>query len=370
MPADQGYLLLADITGYTRFVASTSTEASSSITGGLLNALLDGVFPPFKVANIEGDALFLYAPDDGAASGQTVLDAIDTLYCTFTDNVCALKYGAACPSDPSLLAGALDLKLVVHYGEYAVTVLGQREDLSGADVILLHRLAKNRVSEDLQLTGYAMLTKSAVARMDLMPFFETLETRVERVEHIGEVETYVYPLAPIWERHRRAVRSFVERKSRLLLDEITVDVAVPPCRAWELCTEPRHRMQWINGVKNISLGNLDNGRTGPGAVQYCDHGGGTVVPLKVVDWRPFDYITFEISTPLDLVVRQTIEMVPIGNGTRIAIRIAEPEGRGLLDRWRARGKAMKLREMFSELYANAVPTLKRLAGPDAPQPAA
>lgn len=369
MPANQGYLLLADITGYTSFVASTSTEASSTIAGSLLNALLDGVFPPFKVANIVGDALFLYAPDDGSASGQTVLDAIDTLYCTFTDNVCALKYGASCPNDPSLLAGALDLKLVVHYGEYAVTVLGQREELSGSDVILLHRLAKNRVAQELGLTGYAMLTKGAVGRMDLMPFFETLEARVEQVEHIGEVETYVYPLAPIWERHRRSVRCVVERGSPLLVDEITVDVAVPPCRAWELCTEPAYRMQWINGVKNISLGNQDHGRSGPGTVQYCDHGGGMVVPVKVIDWRPFDYISFEIVTPLGLVVRQTIELIPIGSGTRIAIRIAEPERGGLLERWRVRGKAAKLREIFGDLYSNAVPTLKRLAAPEAPQPA-
>jgi hypothetical protein len=41
--------------------------------------LVETVTPPFKVGNIEGDAIFIYAPDDGSASGQTVLEAVDSL---------------------------------------------------------------------------------------------------------------------------------------------------------------------------------------------------------------------------------------------------------------------------------------------------
>ena len=363
MTASNGYLLLADITGYTSFLASTPTEVGGSVTASLLEELLGAVFPPFKVANIEGDAVFLYAPDEGnaSASGQTVLDAIDTLYCAFTDRVCTFRYGANCPDDPSLLAGALDLKLVVHHGEYAVNRLGDREEISGSAVVALHRLAKNTVIQDTGYSGYAMLTSAAVEHMGLNAFFEGLETRREDVGHLGTIDTYVYPLADVWERHRRGVRRFVERTEPLLIDEMTIDLPVPSCRAWELCTEPQHRTQWISGVKSISLENLDNGRAGLGTVQYCDHGDGLIVPLEVIDWHPFDYISFDIATPLGLAVQQTIELHPIGSGTRMAIRIANPDVGGVVGRWRARAKVRKLREIFTGLYAEAEPVLSNLA---------
>lgn len=361
MTTSTGYMLLADITGYTSFLASTPTEVGGSVTATLLEELLGAVFPPFKVANIEGDAVFIYAPDGSSASGQTVLDAIDTLYCAFTDRVCAFRYGANCPDDPSLLAGALDLKLVVHHGEYAVHRLGDREEISGSAVVALHRLAKNTVTQDTGFSGYAMLTTAAVEQMGLNAFFESLETRREEVDHLGTIDTYVYPLADVWERHRRGVRRFVERTEPLLVDEMTIDLPVPSCRAWELCTEPQHRTRWISGVKGISLENLDNGRVGLGTVHYCDHGDGLIVPLEVIDWHPFDYISFDIATPLGLAVQQTIELQPIGSGTRMAIRIANPDVGGVVGRWRTRGKVRKLREIFKGLYAEAEPVLSSLA---------
>jgi hypothetical protein len=148
-----GFLLLADITGYTNFLANTPTDVGGHITAGLLDTLVDTVSPPFKVGNIAGDAIFVFAPDDGNASGQTVLEAIDSLYCAFADQVSALRYGANCPSDPAQLAGALDLKLVVHYGEYAINRIGDRDELSGSAVVALHRLAKNTVSRDTGHSG-------------------------------------------------------------------------------------------------------------------------------------------------------------------------------------------------------------------------
>ena len=95
-----------------------------------------------------------------------------------------MRFGANCPDDPALLAGALDLKLVVHYGEYAINRIGGREELSGSAVVALHRLAKNTVTKDTGLSGYAMLTSVAVDHMKLNAFFDEMETRTEEIEHL------------------------------------------------------------------------------------------------------------------------------------------------------------------------------------------
>lgn len=361
MTIQNGFLLLADITGYTNFLANTPTDIGGHITAGLLDTLVETVSPPFKVGNIAGDAIFIFAPDDGNASGQTVLESIDSLYCAFADQVSALRYGANCPSDPAQLAGALDLKLVVHYGEYAINRIGDREELSGSAVVALHRLAKNTVTRDTGHSGYAMLTSLAVDHMKLNSFFDELETRTEEIEHLGKISTYVYPLAPVWERLRRGVRRFVEKSEPLLIEELNIDLPVPPCRAWEFCTEPQYRIQWISGVRDISLEGLDHGRAGIGTVQFCDHGDNMIVPVTVSDWRPFDYISYQIDTPLGFRVDQTIEMQPIGKGTRLTIRCAKPPVDGLLARWGSRKKISALRDIFENLYGNANETLNRLA---------
>lgn len=364
MTTQNGFLVLADIAGYTNFLANTPTDIGGRITAELLDELIATVKPPFKVGNVVGDAIFIYAPDDGTASGQTVLEAVDSLYCAFADRVAALRYGANCPTDPAQLAGALDLKMVVHHGEYSRNVIGDREELSGSAVVALHRLAKNTVTEDTGHTGYAMLTSVAVNHMNLNAFFEELEIRTEVIEHLGEINAYVYPLVPVWERLRRGIRRFVERSEDLLIDEMNIDLPVPPCRAWEFCTEPQYRMQWITGIEDISLDGTDHGRIGLDTIQYCDHGNNMVVPVIVSDWRPFDYISYQIETPLGLVVDQTIEMQPIGTGTRLTIRCAKPSVDGFMARLKSRGKIDALGNIFKGLYGNADAALKQLAQPE------
>jgi hypothetical protein len=42
----------------------------------------------------------------------------------------------------------LDLKFVCHYGEFIKQKMSGRDELAGRDVILVHRLLKNGVSQD------------------------------------------------------------------------------------------------------------------------------------------------------------------------------------------------------------------------------
>ena len=48
---------------------------------------------------------------------------------------------------------------------------------------------------------------------------------------------------------------------------------------------------------------------------------------EIVDWRPFDYVTWHIGTPMGTVARQTAEFTPLENGgTHLSLRCAKPEG--------------------------------------------
>src|SRR5690349_18122780 len=95
--AGQRYLLLADISGYTGFMAGVELEHGIDFSGGIpaaygvLAALLDtvirGIERDFALVKLEGDAVFAAAPAtrlDG--QGDRVLVDLGTMYRAFIDS--------------------------------------------------------------------------------------------------------------------------------------------------------------------------------------------------------------------------------------------------------------------------------------------
>src|SRR5262245_41359822 len=55
-----GHLLLADISGYTSYVASTELRHSQEILSELLECIVERLKPLMTISQIEGDAIFAY----------------------------------------------------------------------------------------------------------------------------------------------------------------------------------------------------------------------------------------------------------------------------------------------------------------------
>jgi hypothetical protein len=55
----KGYLLIADLSGYTPFVHQTEMEHAQAITQELIAIILDHVRAPFRLVQMEGDAVFI-----------------------------------------------------------------------------------------------------------------------------------------------------------------------------------------------------------------------------------------------------------------------------------------------------------------------
>src|SRR5437870_5180429 len=58
----QGFLVLADISGFTAFVTGTELEHGPPIIAALLEAVIRRISPPLEVQEIEGDAVFALGP--------------------------------------------------------------------------------------------------------------------------------------------------------------------------------------------------------------------------------------------------------------------------------------------------------------------
>jgi arsenite methyltransferase len=157
-------LLLADISGYTRFMVQhdKALRHSQTIVSELLESLIKKVDVPLRVSAVEGDALFMYAIKSGDAAiwrrrGANLVARIDALFGTFAQRLVEIGAYSVCNCAACRIVGDLKLKVVAHSGEALFTQVGEHPTLSGIDVITLHRLAKNSVAEQ----QYFLMTESA-----------------------------------------------------------------------------------------------------------------------------------------------------------------------------------------------------------------
>ena len=176
--AGERYLLLADISGYTGFMAgveeahgvdfSAGIPAAYSVLADLLGAVIEGVAPDFALVKLEGDAVFAVAPAAGLdGQGDRVLGKLGEMYRSFidgrtraipaNDHVCV-----ACPA-----VAYLDLKVVLHRGHAVRQTVGSGSDLLGPAVTVAHRLLKNTIRSRIGSRPYLFLTDPAATALGL-----------------------------------------------------------------------------------------------------------------------------------------------------------------------------------------------------------
>jgi len=201
--AGDRYLLLADISGYTAFMAgierdhgvdfSAGIPAGYAVLGELLGGVVEGVQPAFEVAKLEGDAVFAVAPAatlDG--QGADVLERLETIYEGFrarrdhqaktaTDHVCT-----ACP-----VVATLDLKVILHRGPAVRQTVGTQTEILGQAVNIAHRLLKNTIRPSLGYGPYVFLTDAAADGLRLTG--AGVEHR-EDYDDVGSISGWVVPL--------------------------------------------------------------------------------------------------------------------------------------------------------------------------------
>jgi hypothetical protein len=183
-----GYLVLADISGYTSFVAQTEIEHAGMALSYLLETIVEKMDDLLTISKLEGDAVFAYIEESKLEDCTLLLDLIDQTYLAFRDRALALYSQATCPCRACQTLPILDLKFILHHGDFVMQRVAGIHDLLGTDVNLIHRLLKNGVAEDTGWKGYAVFTDQALERMQCGK--DKYFRRCETYEHLGEVNIY------------------------------------------------------------------------------------------------------------------------------------------------------------------------------------
>ena len=200
----QVVIILADISGYTRFMIENQTAAvHGQITITLLiETLLAEVDIPLTLHGIEGDAVLLSAAHPGNEEGwRSVLAEVRTKLTRFFEVFLAAIVRAAetTPCDCPTCANAdkLKLKIIVHSGKAVFHTIANLPQISGTDVIIAHRLLKNSVPSG----EYLLMTDAAHQALgrDMDLEFRPGE---EFYEGIGPVRTWVHIMEDLKETVR------------------------------------------------------------------------------------------------------------------------------------------------------------------------
>ncbi len=304
----RGFLILADISGFTRFVAISELDHSRVILRDILKLIMRRFVPRLRIAEIEGDAVFAYALDRQFQRGETLLEIIESTYVDFRDKRRSGLRTATCECNACQSVDKLDLKFITHYGDFALQDIGRRRKPLGSSVNLLHRLAKNRVGENTGWQGYALFTEASLNRMDIHPL--NVHAQVENYEHLGDVQTFSMNLD---DRYKELIS---ERRVILTTEDAHVvlerELPVPPADLWEWLNDPKKRIQWMIG-SDWRVQDRPKGRTGRGATNHCNNSG---FVERILDWHPFSYYTVELARrPIRFTTTAMLE--PIGGGTRV-----------------------------------------------------
>lgn len=189
MAIRRAVLVIADIGGYTHYMHWNRMHlAHAQLTvAALLEAVIDAG-KGLKLAKLEGDAAFFWAPDGDAK--VLVSDGLSRMRQAFLARRERIKKANACHCESCAQLDNLLLKFVAHEGEVAEQKVKRHVELAGVDVILVHRMLKNQVP----VLEYVLMTDPVAQSLD-----ESMRQLCKPLTHdfegIGQTSTHYLDLA-------------------------------------------------------------------------------------------------------------------------------------------------------------------------------
>ncbi len=282
-------LLIADLSGYTAYLANAEPDHAPAMAGDLVETVIRQLRPMFRLIKLEGDAAFLAAPLE-RVDGPMLLDAVEAADDAFGRRLTGLAAATTCDCESCKRVPQLDLKFVAHAGSVVRHRVAGREELGGTDAIIVHRLLKADAPAAAGVGRYLLFTDACAAALGLDPVALGATPAIERFEHIGEVPVHLLDLA----RRGRDAAPRWQAPRGTALARVELSVAAAPMTVWEELTSPHRRQAW-EGLMRIDEEPI-GGRRGVGTLSTC--AAERLNSLEeILEWRPFEAFARRATRP-------------------------------------------------------------------------
>jgi hypothetical protein len=311
-----GYLIIADISGFTSYLAKVELEHAHEILTDLLETIVREFKTLLTISKLEGDAVFAYVPETNFLSGESILELIENTYVSFRRQRETSRRNTTCTCNACLSIPTLDLKFFVHHGDFIIQEVSRIRELVGSDVNMIHRLMKNHVTDNTGWTAYILFTDRAIQSLGVQ--IKEIHNQIESYEHLGEIQIYCIDLHTRYKEILETRRVFVSPEEADFTFTFDFDAPLPVI--WHWLTDIEKKTLLAEGDAIFTAQSRPGGRSGPGASNHCAHGKNLKGSLieTILDWRPFEYFTFD-GTEGNNNIRQTyrLESISDGAGTRL-----------------------------------------------------
>ncbi len=191
MQNKSGFLLIADISGYTPFIKNHSMRKKPIIgkkiadfwdshAHKLINTLLEEVIqnfePVMQFNKLEGDAALFFLEE--ISDKNQMQDIYEKMVITrerFNSKVNSLQFVQSCPCDPCQQSKNLKLKMFLHKGYFNQTEIRNNQELSGEALIFIHRLLKNKVKS----SEYFLFSGAVLEQLDKHFEFSIITQKID-----------------------------------------------------------------------------------------------------------------------------------------------------------------------------------------------
>jgi len=243
----QTLLFIPDICGFTSFVKEVEIKHSKHIVSELLELLLERTIGSFELAEVEGDALFLYTGMESLEKKQ-VFNLIEQMHQAFHSHLEIYKYKRICNCGACSSASKLGLKFILHAGDIEITEVAGKKKPFGPAVIEAHRLLK----VDSPLSEYVLLSDQL--KDDFALPAQELFGQLTNGKAIFDEKELLYSLAELKPNNEvRTIERPFPQLENLRKVEQSMTLSTDVDTTFQYIVDFDKRLEWSQGIDDLKF---------------------------------------------------------------------------------------------------------------------
>ena len=244
------FLYMPDISGFTKFITETEVEHSTHIIQELLEIIIADNHLNMEVMEIEGDAVFFFRLGK-SPSIKEIVEQSKSIYEKFHLHLLKYEHQRICQCGACRTANNLTLKFIIHSGIVSSYHIMNRFKLIGKDVIILHRLLKNKIPSN----EYLLLTEPFFGELTAEYLDEKKLSATEESEKFDKaLIKYKYIQTKNWLNGLiyHDDNSNEEIPNLVQVINVSKEINAPPDRVWNYIIDLSKRPDWIEEIRTIN----------------------------------------------------------------------------------------------------------------------
>jgi len=242
-------LFIPDISGFTDFINQTAIEHSQHIISELLEIIINSNNLDLIISEIEGDAVLFYKKGN-IPNATEIIQQSKEMFLHFHAHLHEIEKTNVCQCGACKSVSNLTLKFITHIGDTQEVSINTFNKLIGSDLILAHRLLKNKIaSNEYLLLSEAYFNQYASVN-EIFEEWITIQSSNEVIDKFGTISIKHIDFNPLLQLVPEVVK---KSKSKIYnrKPDISILINAPILLVHNALTDANAKYGYVRGIKKI-----------------------------------------------------------------------------------------------------------------------